>query len=1403
MGSGSSSSSGSGSSVTNTPVTLARNQWVLCPSYSVSWNTNSANNVQQLCSFSLCPNDRLTVSLCGSGGASTCSGNTYVRIVDSASNTLMTADDGCGQCSYGLFEASPSVISSCGTYYLAQGCSGSATSCGGQAGLFLDYVPTAQPTVYPSYSPTQSPTPSPTVSPTQSPTQIPTLSPTSFVANYSKALESLTGGKDVSIITDSVRVVSERVNMTSNTPVQVQIPLTDTEKGLVASGQLVVPSVSLLPNANGTGNASVQVAVALVNKSAWNTSSNSSSGGNKAGSLQSDIVIVQVGGGVNYVDITFPAGSSTSTPINFTIACRSGEFVLKNYTCTDSGYVENYKCVGIAGTYKGECPVLKATCAALDLSAQSVANAATGQTCTELNSTSGTIICRCSLGKNPLQPGTGTVAAGLMFQFVGSDFSNTFKAAAALNNAGAASKAATIIVLFATLWGTTLISMFYQGWRQNKKEAHAMTKKQKKKALQIAPDPGASQEGGSRVNPWNKAKSVLQSKYYLGMVAAPTLKASSDNAVLLGSFMTATTTATSPTSHSRQPLSVQNSISDLSIVPVGSTSISPPYSLSKSGFSSPRLLSMLKSSRSLTSEDRKRKQVGTSRLLKHRQAIFDGGHHERINTMLMRRERRRTVMINASITHGSPTSEVEDKDSFSHLMNELMAQSLLLEDDSETQSKFHQLWGLDTRSHTFLEPKTIWKTRSFLFLCRKQQKEVIDISRLVKEEVEGVAKSAEEMKEELERLSSEAERGFDILQMLVMDLLGRDSAAARIFAIKSELEHERVNATSWWTKMNVVVALLCIDGFLMYYAILKGFSKGLQWQSKYVLAWALQVVLDVFLFGTIHCLWFHFIMPRMVAKEVHSAEKLLRRTIRSIYEREKDDDASDGILRKSADDELDASIREESSRFFYFNGAHFLHVSYRLAEQFPTLLESAIARAYTSPFPGAAGIKWANAVRLWQGEQELSSEQNETGRKEKTVARFAMIPLRCLTSLLLVVAVNIPVEVQSIIIRMMEPLFLYLFTTFYMVLQDHPIIFGVTVGVSVLVLGVLIWDSYRNRRKASRKVTEEHEQQDDVQSGGKAKKQAKAMMDPISEEKNDDGNEVSSLDHSISMSSSSSSSLFSLSSAGISSLVFSSQGSRDGKPPFHSRKLSDASNNSSVASSFIRSMFSSSRKREERRNDVVTLGKIFPGDSGVSGVDMNVNSILGSVESSGNESEYDSDSCEVGVNQPRSPKPKLRPHPAVGHEELPLPSDKLSNSTHSSSMSDSLPSIFTDNISSVHANEDSRSFNPVNIKYAGKSTIDTSSSNKSSSFPHIDIGCHGAAGQANGIIDTAVAERTFSSDDASSSLSESLHLVARGQYDGESSESNRSLSIENSFSELTSIDMTTSIRPYWKERPVT
>lgn len=269
----------------------------------------------------------------------------------------------------------------------------------------------------------------------------------------------------MSVISESFRISSSTLtNVTANQTISVQLPVTDQEQTLINSGQLKLPSINLMPG--NTGN--LTVAVGLFNNAVWNNT------GSSQQPLKSDIIVVQASDGLRFVDITFPVGSiPTSPPVNFTIVCRAGERKWKNYTCIDSGFVDYYQCVGVPGVYAGTCPVLEQSCSALDLTARALASAASGQTCVTLNETATFMTCRCTLGSNPLQAGTGVVAAGVVLKFVGSDFSNTFKAANALNSGGAASQASTMITLFGMLWGSATLLMLYFGvrhlWQQDSK----------------------------------------------------------------------------------------------------------------------------------------------------------------------------------------------------------------------------------------------------------------------------------------------------------------------------------------------------------------------------------------------------------------------------------------------------------------------------------------------------------------------------------------------------------------------------------------------------------------------------------------------------------------------------------------------------------------------------------------------------------------------------------------------------------------------------------------------------------------------------------------------------------------------------------------------------------------------
>eukprot|EP01031_Cornospumella_fuschlensis_P027560 gene27560-33286_t len=152
-------------------------------------------------------------------------------------------------------------------------------------------LPTIIPTNTPSLVPTSPPTILPTVSPTIVPTAQPTVSPTapSFAIfapplrdtntssgsqnNASAAvnvLTSLTSSQgEISVITETVRVVSQSLPpVVAGSSTAIDLPLTDDEKALQASGKLVVPSISLTAG-NSTGSNSTFVAVALLDASLW------------------------------------------------------------------------------------------------------------------------------------------------------------------------------------------------------------------------------------------------------------------------------------------------------------------------------------------------------------------------------------------------------------------------------------------------------------------------------------------------------------------------------------------------------------------------------------------------------------------------------------------------------------------------------------------------------------------------------------------------------------------------------------------------------------------------------------------------------------------------------------------------------------------------------------------------------------------------------------------------------------------------------------------------------------------------------------------------------------------------------------------------------------------------------
>lgn len=376
--------------------------------------------------------------------------------------------------------------------------------------------------------------------------------------------------------------------------------------------------------------------------------------------------------------------------------------------------------------------------------------------------------------------------------------------------------------------------------------------------------------------------------------------------------------------------------------------------------------------------------------------------------------------------------------------------SLLSHENAAAAALFCRNWGINANRKLFIRRRNV-------FQKTWTGSKLIPISpfALIQDELGKVESDVEEATEDLDRLTSEAERGFELLHLFIRDLLGRNTAASRIFMLKSELDFEMFQGTSWQLKVFVVSLIICLDGFFIYYAILKGFSKGLSWQADYVKAWGLQVSMDVVLFETVKCLWLHVIMPRMVAKEVQTVYHTVQDTVRRLF---------------------DPSLRSaETQRDICFNSAEFFFVSTRLARIHKDLVESVVVLAYSIHLPGSAGLPWQKQISMLYDNPQTACQKlcSQFNCSMTSILSLPLVPIRLFQSAALATIVRAPLAVQNVLIRMSEPLLLYACTYSFLLVKDNPLLLGVAVGAAVLLIGGLIWDSIRTTHSSTQQVAAE------------------------------------------------------------------------------------------------------------------------------------------------------------------------------------------------------------------------------------------------------------------------------------------------------------------------------------------
>ncbi|RYG62800.1 hypothetical protein EON64_17185, partial [archaeon] len=171
-----------------------------------------------------------------------------------------------------------------------------------------------------------------------------------------------------------------------------------------------------------------------------------------------------------------------------------------------------------------------------------------------------------------------------------------------------------------------------------------------------------------------------------------------------------------------------------------------------------------------------------------------------------------------------------------------------------TRAAFDLAWCLDSVTGLFWELRIKAEVAAASWMARLKiapmplrqpvaTKNVLSMRDVIEQDLLMVQHAAAAAIEELEEVS-QAEIGFEIMVQFVQDILGRNTTAAHIFAMKMEMDYEKVQRVGIQVKLAICLLLLCLNGLFFYFTLLRGISKGLAWQRSYLLAWLLQSVVD-------------------------------------------------------------------------------------------------------------------------------------------------------------------------------------------------------------------------------------------------------------------------------------------------------------------------------------------------------------------------------------------------------------------------------------------------------------------------------------------------------------------------------------------------------------------------------
>jgi hypothetical protein len=183
--------------------------------------------------------------------------------------------------------------------------------------------------------------------------------------------------------------------------------------------------------------------------------------------------------------------------------------------------------------------------------------------------------------------------------------------------------------------------------------------------------------------------------------------------------------------------------------------------------------------------------------------------------------------------------------------------------------------------------------------------------------------------------------GIQILQLFVLDLLGRHSREAQIFANqRAAVKSKRV--VGWYSKSLCIASLVAVNGYFVFMCMLYAESKGREWQVNWSITCMIYLLVDIFIKHVNIVYVIHYYIPELISARTRAMKLRVHRAINKLV--------ANCLLGTNQEGPTVNPSEVNGSRHSEFSVSDYLFVSAHVARAFPHLLESSIISSYRSLF---------------------------------------------------------------------------------------------------------------------------------------------------------------------------------------------------------------------------------------------------------------------------------------------------------------------------------------------------------------------------------------------------------------------------------------------------------------------